>query len=76
MAGALIPVRWGMLSAPQARLFSWSCAEASLSAWRVPVPVWPAHRRRVLAKPPLPKGLRLLFALALGREEEAEGLQR
>lgn len=42
----------------------------------LPVLVWPAHGRWALAKPPLSKGLRLLFSLALGREEEAEGLQR
>lgn len=83
-AGALLPLwlpspsPWagGCCQLPRLACSFWSCAEASPPTWGLPVPVWPAHGRWVLAKPSLLKGLRLLFSLALGREEEAEGLRR
>lgn len=81
-AGALLPILlpssslWagGCCQLPRLACFSWSCAEAYPPAWGPPVLAWPAHRRWAMAKLLLLKGLRLLFSLALAREEEAEGL--
>lgn len=82
-AGALLPILF-----PSSFLWAGGCCQLPrLASSRavlklIPLPVgppvlaWPAHRRWAMAKLLLLKGLRLLFSLALAREEEAEGLWR